>query len=68
MTLYSTAQAAAYLGFGVDALKYHLRVGHLTPQKIGHSLVYTQEELDRFLLARRPPGRPRQEESHESAV
>lgn len=68
MMLYSTAQAAAYLGLKVDALKYHLKQGHLAPQKVGHSLVYTPEELDRFQLTRRPPGRPRQEESHESAV
>lgn len=62
MKLYSTREAAAYLGIGVSALKYHVYVaGNLTPRKVGHSLVFTQEQLDEFKASRKPQGRPRKE-------
>jgi len=56
--LFSTAQAAEYLGLTVEAIKYHLRRGHLKPQKVGNSHVYTKLELSRFQRTRRPRGRP----------
>ena len=63
MNLYSTREAAEYLGISLSALKYHVHtVANLTPQKVGHSLVFTQEQLDQFQETRRGPGRPRLEE------
>lgn len=62
MKLYSTKQAAAHLGMGESALKYHIYQGNIKPQKVGHSLVFTQEQLDEFKSNRRPRGRPRKEE------
>lgn len=59
MKLYSTAEAASHLGLSLDAVKYHLKHKHLTGQKVGHSLVFTERELDRFRRDRRPVGRPR---------
>lgn len=57
--LYSTKDAAAYLKVSVSDIKYHVHTAHtLHPQRIGHSLVFTQEELDRFNRDKRKPGRP----------
>ena len=63
-TLFSTAEAADYVGISRQGLKYHVHVaGNLTPDaKVGHALVFTRETLDRFLARRRPPGRPPQTE------
>ena len=63
MTLYSTAQAAKYLGLSVAALKYHIYNGNIKPQRIGNSLVFTQAQLDEFQANRRPQGRPRKEQA-----
>jgi len=61
MKLYSTKEAARYLKLTESGLKYHIYEGHIKPQKVGHSLVFTQEQLDEFNEARRPQGRPRKE-------
>lgn len=59
MKLYSTTEAAEYLDKTVASLKYHIHVAKtLKGQLVGHSLVFTQEELDRFKRNERPPGRP----------
>lgn len=60
MNLYSTQEAAAYLGLSVATIKYHLYHTHaLEPDaRIGASLCFTQDTLDRFAESRRPPGRP----------
>lgn len=66
MKLYSTAEAAEYLGLSLAAMKYHTHIAeNLRPQKVGHSLVFTQAQLDEFLATRRKPGRPRKEKEHE---
>ena len=63
MKLYSTQEAAEYLGLSLSALKYHIHTaGNLTPQKVGNSLVFTQEQLDQFQATRRGPGRPKTKE------
>ncbi len=57
--LFSTSGAAAYLGLAVITVKYHIYVAKdLHPQKVGRTLVFTQEELDAFKERKRPPGRP----------
>lgn len=61
MKLYSTREAAEYLGLSVSALKYHVhRAGNLRPRRVGNSLVFTQEQLDEFKRNRRPVGRPKE--------
>lgn len=63
VTLFSTAQAADYLGLSLSAIKYHVhKAGNLIPQRIGNSLVFTQEQLDHFKATRRRPGRPKRTE------
>ena len=61
MQIYSTREAAAYLGISVPALKFYIRQGRLQPAKVGHSLVFTQNQLDAFKPTMRPSGRPRKE-------
>lgn len=66
MKLYSTAEAAKYLGLSLSAIKFHIHVaGNLRPERIGHSLVFTQAQLDQFLATRRKRGRPRKDEQNE---
>jgi len=62
-TLLSTSEAADYLGMTVRGVWYHIRRGHLSPTKVGKTLVFTRDQLDRFQINRRPAGRPRKEEA-----
>ena len=58
--LYSTAEAAEYLGMSVSAVKYHVHtMGNLRPRKVGGRLVFTLAQLEAFLDSRRGPGRPK---------
>lgn len=58
--LYSIHDAAKYLGISVSALKYHVHIAKtISPEKVGHSFIFTQEQLDLFKSTRRKPGRPK---------
>lgn len=61
MKLHSTKEAAEYLGLSVPAIKYHIKKGHLKGQLVAKTLVFTQDELDKFKSTKRPQGRPRKE-------
>lgn len=58
--LYSTRTAAEYLGVKPETIKYHVYVAKdLVPdQRLGNTLVFTQETLDRFKQTKRTLGRP----------
>lgn len=56
--LFSTTEAAEYLGISVPTLKYHLKKGNIKPEMVGNSLVFTEELLDQFKKSKRRPGRP----------
>lgn len=58
--LYSTAEAARYLGLSVATVKYHIyQAKDLSPDTtIGRNLVFTQATLDAFAANKRSPGRP----------
>lgn len=63
LRLYSTDEAAAYLGISPAAVKYHVhQAGNLHPLLVGKTLLYTGAELDRFQANRRPAGRPKTQE------
>lgn len=63
-TLFSTTEAAEYLGLSVPAVKYHIhKAKDLKGQLVGNSLVFTKDQLDQFKLVRRPQGRPKKETS-----
>ena len=57
--LMGTSDAARYLQVGVETLNYHVRVGHVTPQVIGRTRLFTRAQLDalRPRIGQRP-GRP----------
>lgn len=58
--LYSTEEAARYLGKSVSAMKYHIHIRRtLKGRLIGKTLVFTQAELDEFKANLRRQGRPR---------
>jgi hypothetical protein len=62
MNLYSTAEAAQELNMSIAALKYHIYTAKtLSGQLVGKSLVFTQDEIDRFQSVRRRPGRPKKQ-------
>jgi len=48
MKFYSTQQAADYLEIQPETIKKHYQQGHLHGTLVGHSMIYTQEDLDAF--------------------
>ena len=61
---YSTKEATKYLGLSVSAVKYHVHTAaNLQPTLVGHALVFTQAQLDKFNIMKRDPGRPRKKNS-----
>lgn len=67
MKLFSTSEAADYLGVKLITMKKYVhgdehRQPVLKGTKVGNSLVFTQEELDIFKAQRRGRGRPRKGE------
>lgn len=63
--LYTTEAAAAYLEISVRTLKkylYEFDPPLLKPQRVGHTLVFTRDQLDNFKQSYKPQsGRPRKE-------
>ena len=59
--LFSTAEAAEYLGLKVETVKYHLyQSGHLKADVVlGRTLGFYQSTLDAFRESVPRPGRPR---------
>lgn len=63
MKLFSTSEAAKYLGVKLITMKKYAHGDKRRPPvlkgtKVGNSLVFTQEELDAFKAKRRGRGRP----------
>lgn len=66
--VFSTKEAANYLGVSIRTMKYHIHTGkNLHGTLIGHSLIFTQEELDAFQRNRRDRGRPPKESKRQAA-
>ena len=63
-TLFSTSEAAEYLGMTARGVWYHVNHGHLSPAKVGKTLVFTRTQLDKFQENRRPAGRPKTQEKN----
>lgn len=57
--LYSTAEAAGYLGEDVGVIKYNYYItGKLEGSLKGNSLIFTKADLDEFQAKRKGRGRP----------
>jgi hypothetical protein len=59
--IFSTAEAAAYLGLKPASLRYHIYVAKdLRPDfTVGRTFAFTRETLDKFAAEKRPAHRPR---------
>lgn len=55
MKLYSTRQAAAYLGMKLPTFRWHVHVKRdlQADQKIGPALAFSQQTLDKFRESRK---------------
>lgn len=62
--LFSTAEAADYLGLKLSTMKYHVfTAGNVRFQMVGNSLVFIRSDLDEFKKNKRGPGRPPKDEA-----
>jgi len=53
-------QAAQYLDISVSTLKHYIYIAKaIEPQLMGHSFVFTRDQLDQFKATRLPVGRPK---------
>lgn len=59
--LYTSPEAAAYIGKSVASVRKYVQRGQLRPEPlmIGTANLFRKSELDRFLREQRAPGRPR---------
>lgn len=58
-TLFSTGEAASYLGYAEDTIRRYIYRGLINSAKLGNSLVITKSECDRFKREKRSAGRPK---------
>ena len=60
--LFTVEQAAEYLGLSRRTVKYHLyESGYLSGKTLGHTIIFTREELDTFKARNLKPGRKAKE-------
>lgn len=58
--IFSTREAAEYLGISFNTMKYHIHYAKTVEgQKVGNSLMFTRDQLDEFKVNKRPQGRPK---------
>lgn len=56
-SFFTTAEAAAYLGFAEDTVRRYVYRGLINAQKLGNTLIVEKSELDRYKQEKRNPGR-----------
>lgn len=59
--LFTTVEAADYLGYAEDTVRRYIYRGLLGSQKFGNAIAIAKSECDRFRKAKRSPGRPTKE-------
>ena len=60
--VFTTREAATYLGLSVDGLRYHVKRGNVKPDRMaGGRLLFSRETLETLRTGRRAPGRPPKE-------
>lgn len=59
--LYSTAEAAAFLGLTLSGIRYHVFVikDLLPTRKVGNALLFSQDTLEQFTRSKKKAGRPK---------
>lgn len=57
-TIYTTREAADYLGFAEDTVRKYIQRGLINAEKMGPVYVVRKSECDRYKAAKRNEGRP----------
>ena len=60
-TLFSTEEAAEYLGVHLNTVKYHHKAGRLPSELIGNSRVFKKADLDRFQETKQEGGQAQEQ-------
>lgn len=58
--VFTSSSAAEYLNLTVDGINYHQKMGNLVGRMLGHTRIYTKDELEHFTTHKRSAGRPKQ--------
>jgi excisionase family DNA binding protein len=56
--LFSTSEAASYLGLRETTIRTYVARGTLHPQKLGQTLAFPKSECERYLRENPGPGKP----------
>lgn len=56
-TIFSTTEAAEYLGFAEDTVRKYIQRGLISAEKIGPIRIVRKSECDRYLREKQGPGR-----------
>jgi excisionase family DNA binding protein len=56
--LFSTSEAASYLGLREATLRTYVARGKLHPSKFGQTLVFPKSECERYIRENPGPGKP----------
>jgi excisionase family DNA binding protein len=56
-SFFTTAEAAAYLGFAEDTVRRYVYRGLISGHKLGKNIVVSKSECDRYRKEKREPGR-----------
>jgi excisionase family DNA binding protein len=56
--IFTTAEAADYLGFAEDTVRRYIYRGLINATKVGQQWLVTRRECDRYTREKRPPGNP----------
>lgn len=54
--LYTVEEAASFLGLSKGTIRQYINRELLEPHRIGHAVMFTQSELERYQRERRPRG------------
>lgn len=62
--IYSTREAAEYLGVSFDTMKYYIHYAKtIEGERMGNSLMFTRSQLDEFHATKRSSGRPKKSQN-----
>jgi excisionase family DNA binding protein len=56
-TIFTTTEAAVYLGFAEDTVRKYIQRGLINAEKMGPIRIVRKSECDRYLREKRGPGR-----------
>ena len=57
--LFSTSEAATFLGLTEKTIRTYVARGKLHPMRVGQTLVFPRKECERYKVEKLPPGKPK---------